>query len=209
MHPFDQNRLMQLLCPYAPTDTLIFPFDFSDYLSLIWRLEQSAISGVGLAYYRRCESSLALALHLTETDLGKLVKTTPPTDLSEAIPNLPYRKTERLRDASDRRSAIGQLWNLRCDVLRIGRYSQQWGVGWPGSGIIDQELRERMFALLFTALPSQLDHYARLLLVLDIVLQELLTGARRGNSFLLHTLIHQYHYPDPTSPESLALYRQK
>jgi hypothetical protein len=206
---FDHLRIDQLIAPYSPTQPPSLPLDFGDYLSILWRLERAGQRNLGVAYYKRCERALAAALALNETELGNLIKTTPPTKLNEEIPNLPYRGWGRRVDAPDRKAAIAQLWKLRGDVLTMGSYPETWRTAWPGSGITDEELRERMFAILFTALPSQYAPYARLLLVTDIVLQELMLGTRRTSSFLLHTLVKDFGWPDPQSAESVALFNAK
>jgi hypothetical protein len=110
-------------------------------------------------------------------------------------------------DAAARKAAIDQLVRLRSDVLSIGSFQHDWVVGWPGSGILEPELRERVFATLFTALRGQYNHFGRLLLVIDIVLQELLLGTRAVTGFSLGTLIDRYGFPDPEDPEVRRLYQ--
>jgi hypothetical protein len=149
---------------------------------------------------------LATALGLAEREIGRLARATPPGGIYDALENIPYRLADRTVDAADRRLAIRQLLRLRGDVLQIGIYDQHWDGTWPGSGIIDDDLRDRVFAVLFAALPGQFPSFARLLLVIDIVLQELLTGARKGPSILLFALVREYEYPDPASAEIKALY---
>jgi hypothetical protein len=208
MTPFDQLRINQLASPYSPDVAPSLPLDFGDYLSIIWLLDRAAHIGNGVSYYRKCERALATALGLIDTRFGHLIKTTEAGKIGETIPNLAYRGSERRVDAADRRNAIDQLLTIRSDVLRLGSYSQGWDVSWPGSRIIDEELRERIFAVLFAALPSQWDSFARILLVLDIVLQELLIGSRRGESYLLHTLVTDYGWPAPEARDTIALFRQ-
>jgi hypothetical protein len=209
MESFDHLRIEQLISPYGPGEPPALPLDFGDYLSLLWRLERAGKRRIGLAYYRRCERSLAAALRLTDSEIGTLVRVTPPPKLSDELPNLPYRGGNRLVDAPDRKAAIAQLWKLRADVLTMGSYSESWRASWPGSGIEDEELRERVFAVLFTALPSQYAPFARVLLVTDIVLQELLIGTRRSRSFLLHELVREYGWPDPSHAETQTLFTAK
>ena len=151
--------------------------------------------------------ALARAFQFDQRSLGRMVKTTEPGYVCEALSNVPFRDTGRLIDASARKSAIQQLVRLRSDVLSIGAYQHDWVVGWPGSGVIDAELRERIFATLFTALRGQYSHFGRLLLVIDIVLQELLLCTRIFSDFSLGILIDQYGYPDPEDPAVRALYR--
>ena len=100
-----------------------------------------------------------------------------------------------------------QLLRLRSDTMSLGNYGESWQGTWPGSGIIDTELHDRMFAILFTALPGQYASFSRLLLVTDIVLQELLTGVREGGSVLLYTLVREYGYPDPLLAETFHLFQ--
>jgi hypothetical protein len=171
METFDHLRIDQLISPYSPTLPPALPLDFGDYLSLLWRLERAGQRSIGVSYYRRCERAMAMALTLTDAEIGKLVKLTSPVKLGEELPNLPYRNGERRVDAQDRKAAITQLWKLRADVLSMGSYPEVWRSAWPGSGIENEELRERVFAVLFTALPSQYAPFARVLLVTDIVLQ--------------------------------------
>ena len=99
-----------------------------------------------------------------------------------------------------------RLVRLRGDVLSIGAYQYEWLVGWPGSGILDNELRERVFAILFTALRGQYLYLGRLLMVVDIVLQELLLGTRQVNELSLGTLIERFGYPDPEDPAVRGLF---
>ena len=76
--------------------------------------------------------------------------------------------------------------------------SSPW-VSWPGSGILDTELRERVFAVLFTALQGQYNSFGRLLLVVDIVLSDLLLGMQPDTKEVgLQQLVYDYNYPDPT-----------
>lgn len=206
MTPFDQVRISQLVSNYGPDQPPSLPLEFGDYLSILWRLDQCPAASGRAHYYRKCEQVLANALGFADKELGRLVRNTQPGLLYESLGYLPYRSTGRVVDAADRRAAIEQLLHIRADVLRLSIYEQQWHARWPGSGILDTELRERMFAVLFTALPSQLPPFARLLLVIDIVLQELLTGTRRGESFLMHTLVGKHGYPDPENADVQQLF---
>ncbi len=205
MTSFDQLRIDQLLSTYGPDAPPSLPLEFGDYLSLLWRQDQAG-NERRAQYYRRCAHSLAVALGLSEREIGRLVRVTPTGGIYAALENIPYRVPDRIVDAADRRVAIRQLLRLRSDVLQIGVYDQAWDGTWPGSGIVDADLRDRVFAVLYAALPGQFPSFARLLLVTDIVLQELLTGARRGPSILLYALLREYGYPDPASAEIKALY---
>ncbi len=205
MTPFEQIRIAQLISPYAPDDPPSLPLDFGDYLSLLWRLDR-ANHDSRARYYRRCVQSLSVALGLEGQELGRLVRTTPPGEIYAALEHLPYRLTERVIDAADRRAAIHELLSMRSEVLQLGTVGQEWATTWPGSRILDDELRDRVFAVLFTALPSQYPPFARLLLVIDIVLQELLIGTRRSATFLMHTLVRDFDYPDPATSETRQLY---
>lgn len=205
MTSFDQIRIDQLLSTYGPEQPPSLPLEFGDYLSLLWRQDHAG-NERRAQYYKRCAQSLATALGLADREIVRLVRATPSGEIYDALENIPYRLADRAVDALDRRAAIRQLLRLRGDVMRLGIYNQTWSGTWPGSGIVDSDLRDRVFAVLFSALPGQFPSFARLLLVNDIVLQELLTGARRGPSILLFALVREYNYPDPVSDEIKALY---
>ncbi len=207
MNRSDDARINQLTSPYAPSNPPQLPLDFSDYLSLLWRIDRHAHDDHLVVYYRACAHALAKAFQFDQKSLGRTVRTTAPGQLYMALSNVPFRETGRLVDASARKAAIHQLVMLRADVLSIGAYQHDWVVGWPGSGVMDPELRERIFATLFTALRSQYTHFGRLLLVLDIVLQELILGTRVADVVSLGTLIERYGYPDPDSPAVHELYQ--
>lgn len=202
----DAQRIAQLTSPYSPLSPPQLPLDFGDFLSLLWRVDRHAEQPHLVAYYRQCADALARAMDFYQKGLGRLVRTTAPGSLYRSLSNVPFRETGRLVDASARKAAIDQLVRLRGDVLSIGSYQHEWVVGWPGSGIINDELRERVFATLFTALRGQYQYLARLLLVIDIVLQELLLGTRQNTEFSLGTLIERYGYPDPENPAVRNLY---
>lgn len=202
----DAHRVNQLTSPYSPLRPPQLPLDFSDYLSLLWRIDQHEDQPNLVTYYTRCASSLSGALGFEKRALGRLIRVAEPGSLYYSLSNTPFRETARLVDASARKAAIDQLVRLRSDVLAIGAYQHEWMIGWPGSGILDEELRERVFATLFTALRGQYHHFGRLLLVIDIVLQELLLGSRLMTEFSLGTLIDRYDYPDPEDADVRALY---
>jgi hypothetical protein len=180
--------------------------DFGDYLSLLWRLDQNAEQPKKVKYYRQCALSLADGLGFKDRSVFRLVETSPPGQLYKQLPNAPYRGTHRLVDAQDRKAAIGQLAELRADVLKIGTYQDNWPMGWPGIGIVDVELRERVWAVLFTALPGQFSTFGRLLLVVDIVLANLLLGIQPSTETNLAMLISEYGYPDPNDSRVRADY---
>ncbi len=194
----EQTRINQLTSTYSPDDPPRLPLDFGDYLSLVWRIDQHAQQPAKVKYYRRCALALAQGMGIKGRSILRLVEVTPPGALYQQLPNAPYRGTARLVDAHDRKAAIRQLVDLRADVLRIGTYQEQWPVSWPGSGILDTELRERVFAVLFTALQGQFSSFGRLLLVVDIVLSDLLLGFQPPQELPLAQLIADYGYPDPT-----------
>lgn len=195
--PRERSRIQQLTSSYGPDEPPRLPMDFGDFLSLLWRLDKHAEDPARVKYYRRCAISLAEGLELKGRSLYKLVEQTTPGQLYEQLPNAPYRGTSRLLDAQDRKAAIRQLAQLRLDVLRIGTYHDQWPVSWPGSGIMEVELRERVFAVLFTALQGQYENFGRLLLVVDIVLGDLLIGIQPETKEIgLHRLIVEYGYPN-------------
>jgi hypothetical protein len=203
----DEIRISQLTSPYSPFSPPQVPFDFSDYLSLLWRIDRHMQQKHLVRYYEQCARALAQAFQFEDKGLGRMAWATEPGRLYHSLSNVPFRESGRLRDASARKDAIHQLVMLRSDVLSIGSYQHEWMVGWPGSGVLDPELRERIFATLFTALRSQYTHFGRLLLVIDIVLQELLLGTRVITEFSLGTLIDHYGYPDPEDPAVRALFR--
>jgi len=196
---FEQARIGQLLSEYAPQAPPQLPLDFGDYLSLLWRFDQCAALPVRAQYYRACFVALGHALEITETPLGRMVARVTPGTVYDELPNLPYRSGGRLVDARDRKAATGQLIALRRDVLRIGTYQEGWNGGFPGHGLQDTELRERVFAVLFTALQGQYASFARLLLVTDIVLGNLLLGADVPKEAELFDLVMNHDYPDPAS----------
>ena len=206
MNRSDEHRIRQLTSPYSPHNPPQLPLDFGDFLSLIWRIDRHAAQGNLVSYYSECAYALAKAFEFDQKSLGRLIRTAEPGRLYESLSNVPFRETGRLLDASARKDAIQQLARLRADVLSIGAYQHDWVVGWPGSGVLDAELRERIFATLFTALRSQYTHFGRLLLVIDIVLHELLLGQRAMTEVSLGTLIDQFGYPDPENPAVRALY---
>ena len=203
---FEQSRITQLTSTYGPDEVPRLPLDFGDYLSLLWRIDKHAEEPHRVKYYRRCAQTLSVAIGLQNRSLFRLVENTPPGEVYNQLPNAPYRGTTRLIDAHDRKAAIRQLVELRHDVLRIGTYQDQWPVSWPGSGIIDNELRERVFAVLFTALQGQYGNFGRLLLVVDIVLSDLLLGFQEVKEATLHDLISIHRYPDPNDNRVRLLY---
>lgn len=193
----DQTRIEQLTSTYGPDEPPRLPLDFGDYLSLLWRLDKHASHPAKVKYYRQCALGLAEGLGLKGRSIFRLVEVTLPGEIYKQIANAPYRGTNHLIDAHDRKAAITQLMQLRADVLKIGTYQDQWPVSWPGSGIIDTELRERVFAVLFTALQGQFGNFGRLLLVVDIVLADLLLGIQPIREIPLAQLISDFRYPNP------------
>ena len=209
MNRSDQNRIRQLTSPYSPFNPPRVDLEFGDFLSLLWQADLNASKPELAQYYVQCSRALARGLDIENTLLGRIVKTTVPGHLCDALENVPFRESPRLNDASARKAAIHQLVSLRSDVLKIGSYQYDWVVGWPGSGIADPELRERVFATLFTALRGQYDHFGRLILVIDIVLQEMMLGTRDAKEVTLWMLIDRYGYPDPEDEAVRALYRSE
>ncbi len=206
MNRSDEYRIRQLTSPYSPQNPPQLPLDFGDFLSVMWRIDRHASQENLVMYYGKCARALGRALQFDQKSLGRMLRSAAPGQLYELLSNVPFRETGRLQDASSRKDAIRQLARLRSDVISIGAYQQEWVVGWPGSGVLDTELRERIFATLFTALRSQYAHFGRLLLVIDIVMHELLLGQRSMAEFSLGTLINQYGYPDPENPVVRALF---
>lgn len=196
---FEQARIGQLLSDYAPQSPPQLPLDFGDYLSLLWRFDQCAALPARAHYFRACILALGHALEINATPLGRLVARVTPGQTYDELPNLPYRSGGRLVDARDRKAATAQLIALRRDVLRIGTYQENWNGGFPGHGLQDTELRERVFAVLFTALQGQYASFARLLLVTDIVLGNLLLDTDISKEAELFDLVMNHDYPDPAS----------
>ncbi|MBL8164440.1 MAG: hypothetical protein JNJ61_20800 [Anaerolineae bacterium] len=192
----EKTRISQLTSTYGPDEPPRLPMDFGDFLSILWRLDKHADDQSKVKYYRKCVFSLGAGLGLKNHGLLRLIDQTPPGAVYQQLSNAPYREQNRLVDAQDRKAAIAQLIELREDVLRIGTYHDQWPVSWPGSGIMDTELRERVFAVLFTALQGQYENFGRLLLVVDIVLGDLLLGLHQMREVTLHQLIAEYEYPN-------------
>ncbi|HVU13787.1 MAG TPA: hypothetical protein VHD90_21065 [Phototrophicaceae bacterium] len=196
---FEQARINQLISLYSPDDPPRLPLDFGDYLSLLWRLDTSATYPQREHYYRRSVQALGEALGLKTHPIYRLVDTTMAGEICGQLPNLAYRGSYRHVDAKDRKAALTQLIDLRCDTLRIGTYGEAWNGAWPGSGIQDTELRERVFAVLFTALQGQYSNFGRLLLVIDIVVANILFGFEELREIQLPQLISDYDFPDPRS----------
>jgi hypothetical protein len=202
----DKTRISQLTSTYGPDEPPRLPLDFGDLLSLMWRLDKHADDPAKVRYYRRCALSLAAGLALKTSNIYRLIELTPPGQLYQQLPNSPYRGLDRLVDAQDRKAAIAQLVQLRLDILRIGTYHDEWPVSWPGSGIMDTDLRERVFAVLFTALQGQYENFGRLLLVVDIVLSDLLVGMHYMKEMALPQLVAEYSYPNYTDTKIRAAY---
>jgi hypothetical protein len=204
--PQERTRISQLTSTYSPDEPPNLPLGFGDFLSLLWRIDKHAPELIKVKYYRRCAYSLADGLGIRTRSLYRLVEQTEAGKIYEQMPNAPYRGTSRLLDAQDRKAAIAQLSQLRLDVLRIGTYQDQWPVGWPGSGIMDTELRDRVFAVLFTALQGQYENFGRLLLVVDIVLANLLLGSEPVGEISLTELIANHGYPNYADVKVRASY---
>lgn len=205
----EQFRIKQLISSYSPDDPPQLPLSFGDYLSLLWRLDRAAGHDGRTRYYRHCAIALSDALGFRDKELGRISHNTQPGDIYATLGHLPYRRSDRVSDAADRRAAIGQLVSMRWDVLSLGSYSETWNGGWPGHGINDSELRDRVYAILFTALPAQYPVFARVLLVLDIVLQELLLGTRKTEEIHLGDLVERHGYPNPDNQQIHELFAQE
>lgn len=203
----DIVRINQLTSTYSPATPPQLPLTFGDFLSLLWRIDSVADDSDRETYYRQCAGALARGLAFENRSLNRLVEITAAGEVCASLQNAPYRGTARLVDAQDRRAAIRQLVDLRAHILGMGVYRDQWLLGWPGSRISDVELRERLFAVFFTAFEGQFSHFGRLILVIDIVLLEMLLGSRKMTEISLARLIRGFDYPDPDSLGVRALYR--
>ncbi len=207
MKATDQERIQQLISDYGPDNPPHLPLGFGDYVSLLWRLDRSAESVHRVSYYYDCADALAAALGIGKLPVHRIAHDAAPGEISATLANVPFRSEKRLDDAHNRYAAIEYLMRIRCDILRIGAYRETWVVGWPGRGISDNALRERVFSVLAAAHGNPFVHFSRLLLVFDIVLEELLTGERNRPAHDLETLVHAYDYPDPFSERVRNLYR--
>ncbi len=194
---FEQARIEQLISTYGPDESLRIPLDFGDFLSLLWRLDVHADHAGKRRYYRQCLQALSSGIGLKGRSIMRLIDLTQPGDYYAQLPNAPYRGTTRLVDAQDRKAAIAELVKLRDETLRIGTRQEAWDGRWPGSGIVTPELRERVFAVLFTAVEGQFMNFGRLLLVVDIVLGNLLLGMEPTTECPLQELIANHGYPNP------------
>ncbi len=205
----DLTRIRQLTSSYGPHTPPQLPLGFGDYLSILWRLDHSAGHDGKTRYYRKCASALLVALGYQNRDPEWVLLTAAPGDLYATLDHAPYRQTDRAPDAAHRRAAIQQLLALRSEVLSIGARAEGWAESLPGDGILAAALRERVSTVLFTAAQSQFPLFARLLLVIDIVLQELLIGTRKSEEFELNFLVTHFGYPDPNEPDIHFLYTQE
>ena len=202
----DQIRIGQLVSPYSPSQPPQLPLIFGDYLSILWRLDQSAGRAGRETYYRQCANALARGLGFENRSIYRLVKTLTAGEICGSIQNSPYRGTARLVDAQDRRDAIRELMEMRGHILAMGEGRLKRTVGWPGSRMTNVELRERLFAVFFTAFDGQFRHFSRLLLVVDIVLEEMLLGQIEMREVSLIKLINELGYPDPDKAATRSLF---
>jgi hypothetical protein len=193
----DQQRITQLTSAYSPSNPPRLALTFGDFLSLLWRVDASAGEPRKEAYYRLCVDAIARGLQFDSRRMYRMLQITPAGQVCATLQNAPYRGTSRLIDAQDRREAIRQLVDLRGQILTMAAYRDRWTLGWPGSRLTDVELRERLFAVFFTAFDSQFANFSRMLFVIDIVLQEILLGDREDLKISLIKLIKEYDYPDP------------
>lgn len=202
----DHARVIQLTSRYAPFDPPREPLDVGDLWSLLWRLDQAVGSANQERYYRRCALALCRGLRLDNHALYRFIDQTPSGDLYRLLPTLVYRSRGKSLDAHDQKAAVEQLLKLRADIMRMGAYQESWVSTWPGSGMQDVELRERVFAVLFTALQGQYAGFARLLLVIDIVIANLLVGLHLPEEIALIRLVTTFNYPDPADAQVRDLF---
>jgi hypothetical protein len=202
----DQQRILQLVSAYSPASPPQLALGFGDYLSLLWCIDNAAGEPGRVTYYRRCADAVVRSMNLEHSSISRVVQNTPAGSIYVSLENVPYRGTARFVDAPDRRVAIRQLLSLRAHIVGMGTDRQGWTRGWPGSRLSDVELRERLFSVFFTAFDSQFSHFSRLILVIDIVLQEILIGSRQPYETSLISLIKNFGYPDPDEPESRNLF---
>jgi hypothetical protein len=148
-------------------------------------------------YYRRAADALTHALDVRDHIVLRFIEHAEPGTIYQQLCNAPYRGAKHLVDAHDRKAAIAELAKLRSEIIQIGTHQNGWSGRYPGSGIADDYLRERVFAVLFTALQSQYANFGRLLLVIDIVLADLLIGGEPPVEVSLHQLVEEFGYPNP------------
>lgn len=199
---FEQSRVSQLVGNYTPFEPPRSPLDFGDLLSLMWRLDQSANAPHHERYYRNCALALCRGLHLQAHPLFRFIDLTDAGDIYRLLPAVIHRVQGRSVDTHDRKAALDQLLRMRGDILRVGTYQEGWTSNWPGSGMQDVEMRERVFAVLFTALQGQFAGFGRLLLVTDIVIANLIIGLELPDEIALSRLVKDYNYPDPSSKQN-------
>lgn len=199
---FEQSRVNQLISAYTPSEPPRTPLDFGDLLSLLWRLDLSKERPNRERYYRRCALALAKGMKLDAHPVYRHIENSDAGDVSRMLPNVIYRLKKGALDAHDGKAALDQLVRLRSDILRVGTYQESWVSNWPGSGLQDGELRERVFAVLFTALQGQFTNFGRLLLVTDIVIANLLLGLELPEEIGLIRLVSEFGYPDPSDPQT-------
>ncbi|MBK8020132.1 MAG: hypothetical protein IPK19_01595 [Chloroflexi bacterium] len=202
----DQSRAAQLISAYAPYDPPRLPLDVGDLWSLLWRLDRTTRMPNRERYYRSCALALCRGMGLEKHPIYRFIDQTPAGEVYQLLPTVVYRVRGRSLDAHDQKAAVEQLVRLRDDILRIGVYPESWANKWPGSGIQDVELRERVFAVLFTALNGQFGGFVRMLLVIDIVVANLLIDIQLPEEIALGRLIKAYQYPDPADAQMRDLY---
>jgi hypothetical protein len=175
---------------------------------LLWRIDRSAGHPHRELYYRQCAEAVSRGLSFDRRSMSRLVQVTEAGKIYAALDNAPYRGTVRFLDAQDRRAALHQLLDIRGHILAMASHRERWTLGWPGSRLSDVELRERLFAVFFTAFEGQFRHFSRLLIVGDIVLQEMLLGDRDRREVSLIRLINEFGYPDPDNVRVRVQYSQ-
>ncbi|GAB4571363.1 MAG: hypothetical protein Kow0077_07900 [Anaerolineae bacterium] len=202
----DQDRILQLISQYSPQSPPRLPLTFGDYLSLLWRIDESHEHAQREEYYRQCADALARGLQIENRSIHRMVRRISAGEIYATLPRISYQGTAWLVDAQDRRDAIGQLTDMRQHILAMGAYRDKWTLGWPGSRITNAQLRERIFAVLFTAFEGQFSHFSRLLLVIDIVLEELVLDRSHSIEISLERLQRDFGYPAPDSAVAKATF---
>src|SRR5437879_1364883 len=106
MNLLDQPRVSQLISPYSPDNPPKLPLGFSDYLSLLWRLDRAVEHQGQSQYYRACAITLLAALKFKDAPLDVLMRDTPPGHIYSSLDQLPAQQPEKWMDVEERQVAI-------------------------------------------------------------------------------------------------------
>lgn len=209
MNANDRLYINQLTSSYSPLSPPQLPLGMGDYLSLLWWMDYTADTEAYSLYYRRCAAALAKGLSLQEQPVGILLSRVAAGDAYNVLSHPPYWGGTNKHDAGQRRTALQHLLRLRSQIMSISAQQQELASmadRWPGNAILDTEIRNRVSTVLFNVLPGQYAEFASMLLLIDIVLQEMITGQRRMPSIPLYELVTKFNYPKPEDPSLQHLF---